>query len=126
MQFYSLMFHICALDMHFTQNSENKLTTTCSKMSPSSSGGVGEKCTWYMMNVNDTDVSIVNVEQQGGNNQTDDTSEIAQDELDSLLTSFTDKDTTKDAPTEIESSNVTTNIKSMYIKKPTKSKKRCA
>ena len=79
-----------------------------------------------MMNDNETNIQIINDKQQGDNNQTGDTSDIAQDELDSLLTSFTDKDTTKDAPTEIESSNVTTNIKSMYIKKPTKSKKRCA
>ena len=43
MQFRSLMFHLRALDMQFTQNSENKVTTTCSGMSPSSSSRVGKK-----------------------------------------------------------------------------------
>ena len=92
-------------------------------MSPSNSSGVGTKRTWDVMNGNDTDVSIVNVKQQGDINQTDDTSDIAWGELDSLLTSFTAKDTTNDTPTESGSFNVTTNVKSVYITKPTMSKK---
>ena len=95
--------------MQFIQNSENKLTTTCSEMSPSSSSGVGEKRTWDMMNGNETDASNVNVKQQGDINQTDDTSDTAWGELDSLLTTFTAKDTTNDTPTEPELSNVTIN-----------------
>ena len=76
MQYRSRMFHLGALDMQFTQNSENKLTTTWSKISPSSSSWVDEKLTLDMMNGNDTDVTIVDVKQQGGDNHTDDTSDI--------------------------------------------------
>ena len=46
-----------------------------------------------MINGNKTDISIVNVKQQEDINQTDDTSDVAWGELDSLLTSFTAKDT---------------------------------
>ena len=77
--------------MQFTQNSENKLTTSSSKIPPSSSSGVGKKRTWDTMNGSETDMSIVNVEQQGDINQTDKTSDIAWGELDTLLTSFTAK-----------------------------------
>ena len=45
MQFRSLMFHLRALDMQFTQNSVNKLTTSSSEIPPSSSSGVGKKRT---------------------------------------------------------------------------------
>ena len=76
-----------------------------------------------MMNGNETDVSIVNVKQQGDINQTDDTSDIAWGELDSLLTSFTAKDTTNDTLTEPESSSLTTNVESLYIPTPTISQK---
>ena len=100
MQFRSLIFHLRALDMQFTQNSENKLTTTCSEMSPSSSSGVSEKRTLDMMNGNEIYAWIVNVKQQRDTNQTDDRSDIAWGELDSLLPSFTAKDRTNDTPTE--------------------------
>ena len=115
MQFRSLMFHLRALDMQFTQNSENKLTTSSSEIPPSSSSGVGKKRTQDMMNGSETDVSIVNVEQQGDINQTDNTSDIAWCELDTLLTSFTTKDTANGTLTEPESSNVTTNFESFYV-----------
>ena len=123
MQFRSLMFHLRALDMQFTQNSENKLTTSSSEIPPSSSSGVGKKRTQDMMNGSETDVSIVNVEQQGDINQTDNTSNITWGELDSLLTSFSAKDTTNDTLVESESSSVTTNVESVYIPKPTMSQK---
>ena len=77
MQFRSLLFHLGALDMQFTQNSENKLTTTSGDMSPSSSSRVGKQRTWDMLNTSETHVAIVNVKQQGDINQTDDTSDIA-------------------------------------------------
>ena len=55
-----------------------------------------------MMNDNETNIQIINDKQQGDNNQTSDTSDIAQDELDSLLTSFKAKDITNDTPKEPE------------------------
>ena len=72
------------LDTQFTQNSEDKLTTTCGDLPLSSSSGVGEKGTWDTMNGNNTDVTIVNDKQQGDYQ----TSDIASGELDSLLTSI--------------------------------------
>ena len=75
------------------------------------------------MNDNETDASNVNVKQQRDINQTDDTNDIAWGELNSLLTSFTAKNTTNDTPTESGSFNVTTNVKSAYIMKPTISQK---
>ena len=123
MQFRSLMFHLRALDMQFTQNSENKLTTTCSGMSPSSSSGVGKKRTQDMMNGSESNVSIVNVEQQGDINQNNNTSDIPWGELDTLLASFTAKDTANDTLTESESSNVTTNVESVHVPTLTMSQK---
>ena len=76
-----------------------------------------------MINGNKTDISIVNVKQQEDINQTDDTSDVAWGELDSLLTSFTAKDTTNDTLTEPESSNVTTNVESVYVPTLTMSQK---
>ena len=64
MQFRSMMFHLHAFDMQFTQNTENKLTTTSGEMSLSSCSIVGKKHTWDTMNDNGTNVLIVNEKQQ--------------------------------------------------------------
>ena len=63
--------------MQSTQNSENNLTTVFGEMSLSSDSGVGEKRTWDMMNGDSTNVLIVSDKQQGDNNQTEGTSDIA-------------------------------------------------
>ena len=57
------------------------------------------------------------------NNQTDGSIDIAWGELDSLLASISSKDVTNDTLTEPESSNVTINVESVYIPKPTMSQK---
>ena len=57
------------------------------------------------------------------NNQTDGSIDIAWGELDSLLASISSKDVTNDTLTEPESSNVTTNVESVYIPTPTMSQK---
>ena len=69
-----------------------------------------------------TDVSIANDKQQG-DNQNDDSSDIALGELDNLLASMSSKDIISDTLKEPESSKVTTNVEYVYIFKPTISKK---
>ena len=65
MQFRLVMFHLHALDMQFTQKTENKFTTTSGGMPLSSSSRLGKKRIWDIMNDNGTYVSIVNDKQQG-------------------------------------------------------------
>ena len=59
MQFCSLVFHLHALDMQFTQNTENKLTTKSGERSLSKSSKVGKKRSWYIMNDNGTDQGLL-------------------------------------------------------------------